>query len=201
MLGRLFDFLGHLILLNLLWIITCIPVITIGPATTALYYSVLKMHKGNASSALRDYFTSFKQNFRQSSIAGVLLSAAGVLLYLEYRFLTSMEGGVSVILSYVILAVFVLWYILVIYLFPVISAFSNKLGTLAGHACFFAFRHILYLLATLAVSYFPMHFTLVDATLFPLYLFFWLSIGFSLTAYLNGWFFYRLFKPHLEKKA
>lgn len=199
MLGRMFDFLGHLILLNLLWILTCIPIITIGPATTALYYSVLKMHKGTASSAWKDYIKSLKENFRQSLVAGILLTAVGLVLYLEYGFLTGMEGPASGILTLAVLAVFVLWYILVLYLFPVISAFSNSLGRLTGHACFFAFRHLLYLLPIGAVSFFPMYFTMVDAAMFPFYLFFWLSLGFSLTAWLNGWFFYRMFKPHLEK--
>ena len=44
-LHQFFLFLGKLIALNLLWMISSIPVITIGASTTALYYCTLKLHK------------------------------------------------------------------------------------------------------------------------------------------------------------
>lgn len=198
-LGKTFNFLGHLILLNILWILCCIPIVTIGPSTAALYYSVLKMHKGNDSSAAKDFFHSFRQNFRQAAISGVFLTIIGILLYLEYTFLSHTKGFTARLLSLGITALSVIWFILVVYLFPIISAFSNTLKNLTIHVFYFAFRHILLLISILAINFLPMYFTLNDTAFLPFYLFFWLSVGFSLTAYASSYFFYKIFKPHLEK--
>jgi len=44
-----------------------------------------------------------------------------------------------------------------------------------------------------------MYFTLVDAKLFPVYLLVWLMCGFSMTAYGNSWFLWRLFRPYFAE--
>lgn len=196
--GKLFAFLGHLIMLNILWILCSLPVITLGPSTTALYYSVLKMRKGTDHSAWKDFFYSFKSSFRQSAVSGLILTAAGILLFLERRFLLNMEGSLSAVLGYAVATVTALWFLVVLYLFPVISAFENSLGKLLYHAFYFAFHNIHYLIAICVISFFPMYFTIADAAMLPFYLFFWLSAGFALTAYVNAVFFYRMFTPYLN---
>ena len=45
------------------------------------------------------------------------------------------------------------------------------------------------------ITILPMTMTLVDAKLFPVYLLIWLMFGFSLTAYADSWFMWKLFKP------
>ena len=56
-LNQFFLFLGKLIALNLLWVISCIPVITIGASTTALFYCTLKLHKDKDISAWKFFWT------------------------------------------------------------------------------------------------------------------------------------------------
>ena len=43
--GQVFGFLGKMIALNILWIVTSLPIVTIGASTTAMYYTALKLHK------------------------------------------------------------------------------------------------------------------------------------------------------------
>ena len=59
------------------------------------------------------------------------------------------------------------------------------------------FKKAHYQIAIVAITILPMYFTMVDAKLFPIYLFIWLMIGFALTAYVNSWFFLKLFTPYL----
>ena len=66
----LFSFLNKvadLILLNILTMICCLPIITIGASMTALHYVVLKMVRDEESYIVRSYFKSFRQNFKQAT--------------------------------------------------------------------------------------------------------------------------------------
>ena len=69
LLSRIFD----LILLNACFVITCIPVFTIGPALCALYNVTLKMADGDFGDTAQNYFSSFKQNFKQGVILWLIL--------------------------------------------------------------------------------------------------------------------------------
>ena len=58
--GKIYDGLskiGDMFILNLIYILSCIPVITIGASTTALYYTTLKMAENKESYVWRDYCT------------------------------------------------------------------------------------------------------------------------------------------------
>ena len=65
--------LGDLVLLNLLWLVCCIPVFTAGAATTAVYYVTLKLVRDEDDSTIKSFFRSFIQNFKQAT-AGTLRS-------------------------------------------------------------------------------------------------------------------------------
>ena len=50
--------------------------------------------------------------------------------------------------------------------------------------------------ALAVITILPMTMTLVDAKLFPVYMLIWLMVGFSLTAYADSWFMWKLFRPY-----
>ena len=68
--------------------------------------------------------------------------------------------------------------------------------TLITNAFYFAVKHIGYALAVAVITIL----TLVDAKLFPVYLLIWLMFGFSLTAYADSWFMWKLFKPYFKEE-
>ena len=59
--------LADIVLLNLLYIICCLPVFTIGAATSALYYQVMKMSKNEESYVFRGFFKAFRENFKKDA--------------------------------------------------------------------------------------------------------------------------------------
>ena len=79
-----------------------------------------------------------------------------------------------------------------------IAAFSNTLKNLLKNAFLFAFMHFPSTLAIAVISILPMYMTYQDLKLLPLYACCWFFFGFGLTAYINSFFFYRMFKPYLE---
>ena len=66
-----------MVCLNVLWLICCIPIITIGASTTALYTIMLKMVKNEEGYIFRGFFKAFKSNFKQSTIIWIILFLSG----------------------------------------------------------------------------------------------------------------------------
>lgn len=74
---------GGFFLLSCLWYLCCLPVVTAGAATTALYYVTLKMARGQEGQLIPAFFHSFKQNLKQATALWVGYLAVGILLVLD----------------------------------------------------------------------------------------------------------------------
>ena len=72
--------MADLILLNLIFLLCCIPVVTIGPAITALYAVSLRSVRYGDGYVIQTFFRSFKQNFKQSVVVELIVFDAGVIL-------------------------------------------------------------------------------------------------------------------------
>lgn len=110
-----------------------------------------------------------------------------------------MPGIMSIVFSYLLAAICIPAVILLLYIFPTVAAFENKIKNLITNAFYFAVKNIFFTIAIAAITILPMFFTLVDAKMFPIYLFVWLCCGFSLTAYADAWFIWKLFKPYFKE--
>lgn len=190
--------IGDIILANLLFILCSIPLVTIGPSLTALYHCMLRTVKGNNNGTVKTFFRAFRQSFRQSLIVWLGLVVVGLLLFLDTRFLLQTGSDTGKIFYYLSGIVLALVVILALYIFPVIAAFTNTLRNLLKNAFLFAFMHFPSTLTIAVISILPMYMTYHDLKLLPLYACCWFFFGFGLTAYINSFFFYRMFRPYLE---
>ncbi len=66
--------------LNLLWLVCCLPIVTAGASTTALFYVTLKVAKNEEGSLTKSFFHSFRENFRQATVIWLILLAVGIVL-------------------------------------------------------------------------------------------------------------------------
>lgn len=71
--------------LSLIYLIFCIPVVTFGAATTSLYYVSAKVLRHNRSYVWREFWSSFKSNFAQSTIIWLIMAALYILLAWNIR--------------------------------------------------------------------------------------------------------------------
>ncbi|QTN00454.1 DUF624 domain-containing protein [Sediminibacillus dalangtanensis] len=82
--NRIMDIFTHFLLLNVMWLVCCLPVITIFPATTAMFAVVRQWHlKGIDSGVFQIYISKFRENFRKSFVIGLLWLAGGAILYFD----------------------------------------------------------------------------------------------------------------------
>lgn len=73
----LLNAVGQLILASILWTACCLPVVTIGPASAALYYAVVKTVRRDRATIVKSFFHAFRTNFRQGLGLNLLLLAYG----------------------------------------------------------------------------------------------------------------------------
>ena len=90
---RLITNIGNLILVSILWIIGCIPIVTIGASTAALYYTCVKVIRHG-----RGYlFSSFLQSYRSNLKQGIVVTLLGILisfvLYMDFRYITALDAA------------------------------------------------------------------------------------------------------------
>ena len=102
--GRIADF----IILNVLWVICSIPIITIGASTTALYTVMLKIVKNEEGYIARDFFKAFRENFKQSTAIWLVFLLLGIILIVDYSALVLMPERVAGILRVLFLIMGVL---------------------------------------------------------------------------------------------
>lgn len=99
------------IILNLLTVLCSIPIITIGAAHTAKFYTSMKIVRGEEPSVTKSYFKSFKENFAQVTGAWLILLVIGLVLAFDwYNVLYGIGAGMPFILKAILgLLSFVVW--------------------------------------------------------------------------------------------
>ena len=125
-----------------------------GPASTALYYTVVKVIRRERSYMMKEFLRSFKLNFKQ----GILLSliymvfAALMLFDLEYARQLSEQGSKYGSVLYGIFLVLLLFVLFtMIYSFPVLSRFTVSMKHLFKWSFFLSIRHIGWTLVMVAL--------------------------------------------------
>lgn len=87
--------------LSILWLFLCLPAVTVGPATAALYYAVVKCVRKRESGAFGCYFRSFRDNFKTGLLTGLIAIPAAVLLFAGHyvvRWYGTRLGGTAYVL-------------------------------------------------------------------------------------------------------
>jgi uncharacterized membrane protein YesL len=83
----------YLFLTNVMWVIFCLPVFTAGASTTAAFYVMGKVARGEDVSPIKDFWKSFKMNFKQGCIVGIILMLMYLLLYFNFHHLDVFGNG------------------------------------------------------------------------------------------------------------
>ncbi len=131
-----------MVLLSIVYIIICIPVVTIGPATTALYYTIVKNIRRERSYPFREFFQCFKTNFKQALITTLILILVYIILFIDLKIAQLIGGTIGVILTGIFLTLLLVASFVTLYVFPHLSRFEVTIKLLFKNSIFLAFRHL-----------------------------------------------------------
>ena len=139
-LGKLFD----LFYVSMLWILACIPIVTIGAATTALYYTVNKVVRHTRGYVWKDFWGAFRSNFKQSTIVWLIVLAASALMifdtYVMWHVAAAGQSYGKIYLFFTVVEMFVIMW--AIYLFSYIARFENTTKAILKNAAIIAFANL-----------------------------------------------------------
>lgn len=193
---NLFSRIVDLLLLNFLFVLTSLPVLTMGASLTALFSVTLKLVKNEESYVSRDYFRAFKKNFRQATISFWSFLLIIALLSGNVMISFQQSGSFYLVLRMVSLLFLIFVGIYFLYFFPVLARF------------YFTTRQILLHIPHMILAHFS-DFVLLIVMLIPLLflsvyslytaasiIVFGCVCGFSIYAYVMSMLFRRIFKPY-----
>lgn len=195
----LLEQMADLIILNLTWLICCIPIITIGPSCTAMCCVARGMAKGDWPPVLKTFFRAFRSNFKQS--LQVFLALLIPVCLLGYYLLLAASGGMDnapmlKYLSYLAIAVIS---IVCSYAYPLLAHFDNTVRNTLKNAVILPLANPVLALIVTALNVLPLLLRLINYELLIRFSFFWVLIGCALTAYINarllGSFFQKITPP------
>ncbi|GHV38600.1 hypothetical protein FACS189490_00780 [Clostridia bacterium] len=134
--------LADVLWVSVLWIAFSIPIVTMGASTTAVFYVMTRRAAGKEQYIFRDFFASFKRNFKVATPVFLCLLLISVLLIINIMNIGVMGNmaGIMLPIQYCVLleVIFVS-----LYIFPVLSRFDMKFTQLFKSAFFMANRHLL----------------------------------------------------------
>ena len=185
-LGKFWDAM----VLHVIWIICCIPVITAGPATVALYFALMKDARDEGK-YIRDFFQAFKRNFKQGLIAGLIYLIAGGVIGFAIFYYAHQSGGIMPVLRAVIGLLAVLYLFTFQYIWALIGRFENTLGEHFRNAFLFSIRHMgwTFLMCILMIAVYAiavMGYLLI------------LILGFGFIVYIDVYILNRIFRPYTK---
>lgn len=179
-----------IMLLQLMFILTSLPIFTIGAGLSALFATTRKLKHDSVTSTIRTYFVQFKANFKQGTILWIMFLLAGGLLYFDISYYTVQErtalNTVMLAVSY-ILAIVV--YLIAVYAFPLAAWFENSVKAQLKNALLMSVSHFL---TTLLVTVVYIVFVIMAIAVTPLFVF----VGFSGAIYISGWLIARVLSKH-----
>ena len=73
-------------ILNILFILCCAPVITIGPAVSALYTITMREARHEGGYIFKPFFKAFKNNFKQAFLLSILYLIIGAIFVFGVKF-------------------------------------------------------------------------------------------------------------------
>lgn len=177
--GKLYksmEFIMNAFLLNLLWLLLCLPILTIFPATTAMFGVVREWKKQNDIRIFTAFFRLFRENFKQSFLIGILWLVFTGLLLGDLIIINQLNSSVKYILFSFFFLMGILYLFVSIYIFPVLVHYQVTWKNAIKNA--------------LLLSISTLHHTILSILIIAacLVLYFYLPaammLGFSISAYL-----------------
>lgn len=191
-LGRI----GDIIILNLIFVVTSLPVITIGTALSALYTVAMKLARGEEPSILKEYMKAFRRNMKPATISWLFMAAAGVFIFVDFRLVGVFSGTAYTVMRLLLAMIFGVWVLTFLYLFPYIARFENTVFPSIKNALFLSAAHVPSTVMMLVISVGLIVATLFTSRTFVIGTIAWFFAGFAVVAYTQAFLFVRIFAKY-----
>lgn len=165
---RWLDVLANFFFLNILWLLACVPLITLFPATAALFAVVRDWVRGKDEGFFMPFFRYMRENFVQSLVVGLVWTVVGLVLVADFLFVREITSWVRTPFLALLILVGLVYLGTAVHLFPVMVHFQARWFHIIKNSLIIAisspvitFLSLLILfVAGLAIFYVPLSFLL-----------------------------------------
>lgn len=189
------DDFADLVLLNIVWLLTSIPILTFGASSTALCRIMLRKARGTCNSPVKEYFAAFREDFGKSTKVGIGFFVSGIILIIDLMYVGQSWNvwGIAIgVLCFI-------WFLLVSYTFPVMAQFDNTIRNTLKNAFFMAVRHFPYTIGILILIFIPVFCFLAGGAIATVTMPFYFVIGISLTVRINTAMYQNIFRRYMPE--
>ena len=123
-LRRMFD----LMVLNILWLLCCLPVFTFGPASSALARVMITLVRGGSEAVAKNYFIAFRRDFGRAVVLGLIGLLGLAIAVSDILFALSLSGGMKILFLIVAVLVSSLVFSYLAYIFSLHAFFENSIA-------------------------------------------------------------------------
>lgn len=200
--NKFFEALGkisNIVILNLLCIVSCLPIITIGASVTATYFIAMQIVKDEESYIIKEFIKRFKENFIISTkIWIIMMIIGGVLCFDFYISKLIINEYMRIILQFILLMISIIFVFSITYVFPIASKFENTVKNTMINSILISIQHLPQTIVMTLVNLSPIILIFMLSDYWGQILFFYTVIGFAVIAYINSIFFNKIFKQYIN---
>lgn len=190
--------IADLIVLNLLFVLFSLPIITMGASTTALYGVTKKMAENREGYIFRNFFQLFKENFRQSTVMWIILLVAAMIPTVDLYIINSLEKTViTTALKGLMLATALTVLLVFLYAMALQSTFENTIKNTLKNAFLMGIGYFPWTLLILLITLLPIILIVLLGKTAGSVVYVMLFVGFAILAYLNSYIFNHIFKKYM----
>lgn len=190
--AKIFD----LVILNLIFIFSCVPIITIGASTSALSYVTLKMVRSEDPYIWRNFWKSFRQNFKQGTLVWIFSILIFIFFGMDFYIINSQNTSLFAVVRILLWIVCAVALSVFLYVFPVISHFVCTTKQALKNALLMTFGHLPYTLMMLALAGLLLFLCSNSSKLFAMIVVLSGICGFSVVSFVYSIMFDRIFQKY-----
>ncbi len=192
---------GELMLFTVLWILCCLPLVTAGASTAALFRMMFNM-KEDRSTKVTDFFRAFRDNFKKATALWVILLAAAAVLLVIYVLAAWVASDlVRLMLMLVFGAGFFVAFVSGIWLFPLTAYFENTVSGTLRNAVAMGLGHLRNSIPACALLMIPLIAQMAFYELYMSLLFLWTVLAPGAIAYGIVCILWPVFKKYIPEEA
>lgn len=182
--------LADLIWLNILAFFCCIPIVTVGASITALNYVALKMVRDEEGYVTKDYFKSFKQNFKQATIIWLIMLLVTAVIIGDLFIFIFADIAFPSWVRVALVAISVLAVFATMHVFPILARFENTVANTFKNSFYMGILHLPKTILMMIIWAIPALISLYLFQAFPLVI----GLGISGPVFLSAMLYNKTFK-------
>lgn len=197
--NRFFEFMekiGDLIILNILFVVTSLPVVTIGMSLTAMYQVTLRQIRGESNYVAKEYLQACKREWKQGTKMWMIFLFTGILLLFDILYSRNLWRFLNIVIG----CIAVIWCFLISYAFPLQARVENSIKNTLKNAFLLSIKNFPYTLIMVALNSIPVICIASGAFTVQMAMPVYCAIGFALTAKINSIFLTKIFGVFTEQE-